>query len=205
MDARYLTIKSAVEGLYKEKGSKFLSFAYPVSTEDEIKSRIHALEKQYFDARHHCYAWVLGAEKKNFRTNDDGEPNHSAGDPIMGQIKSNNLTNVLVVVVRYFGGVKLGVGGLVTAYKTAAADALSRAEIIEKEVREMLKLEFDYAFTAEVMRLIKDYDMEIIDESFAENCVMNVTIYVGVRKELEQRLNIFHATGIDIHYVFYDN
>jgi putative IMPACT (imprinted ancient) family translation regulator len=109
----YITIKSGVQGLYKEKGSKFLAFAYPVESEEEVKQRLLELRKAYYDARHHCYAYVLGAEKEKYRATDDGEPNHSAGDPILGQIRSRNLTNVLVVVVRYFGGVKLGVGGLV--------------------------------------------------------------------------------------------
>ena len=118
----YHTIASGAEGSYKEKGSKFLAFAYPVASEAEVKEKIEALKAKYFDARHHCYAWILGAEKKLYRANDDGEPNHSAGDPILGQLRAMNLTNVLIVVVRYFGGVKLGVGGLVTAYRSAAED-----------------------------------------------------------------------------------
>src|SRR5689334_3258152 len=116
----FLTIESVSEGIFKEKGSKFLAFAYPVSSESDIKLRLEELRKKYFDATHHCYAWMLGSDKKHFRAADDGEPNHSAGAPILGQIKSKNLTNVLVVVVRYFGGTKLGVGGLTQAYKAGA-------------------------------------------------------------------------------------
>ena len=124
------TIKDSAEGLYKEKGSKFLAFAFPVTTEDEIKDCQEKIRKKYFDARHHCYAWILGADKSQLRANDDGEPNHSAGDPILGQIRSRDLTDVLVVVVRYFGGTKLGVSGLIQAYRAAAEDALNNTTII---------------------------------------------------------------------------
>src|SRR5690242_5641679 len=120
----YQTIEKSSDSIYKEKGSRFLAFARPVSSESDVKKVLESLRKEYFDARHHCFAWILGPEKKLFRAFDDGEPNHSAGDPILGQIRSRNLTNVLVVVVRYFGGTKLGVGGLISAYKTAASDAL---------------------------------------------------------------------------------
>src|SRR5687768_4675593 len=120
----YRTIQLPSSGEYKEKGSRFLSFSFPVQTDTEIKAHLAALKKQYYDARHHCYAWILGAEGKNFRAVDAGEPNHSAGDPILGQIRSKGLTNILVVVIRYFGGIKLGVGGLIYAYKTAAEIAL---------------------------------------------------------------------------------
>ncbi len=136
----YRTIQKSATGSYKEKGSKFLAFAFPVTSESEIKENLAALRKEYFDARHHCFAWMLGAEKKLFRSSDDGEPNHSAGDPILGQIRSTNLTDVLIVVVRYFGGVKLGVGGLISAYKAAAEDALKNAIIIEEEVTEKFSI-----------------------------------------------------------------
>lgn len=131
----YLTISDDSEGFYKEKGSKFLSFAFPVHHEEDIKEKLDILRKKYYDARHHCYAYVLGKDKEIFRANDDGEPNHSAGDPILGQIKSNQLTNILIVVVRYFGGVKLGVGGLISAYRTAAAEAISNNVIVEAIVK----------------------------------------------------------------------
>src|SRR5688572_4417432 len=140
----YLTLQAATRGIYKEKGSKFLAFAWPVNTEFEIKEKIDGLRKEYYDARHHCYAWMLGAEKNHFRAFDDGEPNHSAGDPILGQIRSKGITNVLIVVVRYFGGVKLGVGGLINAYKTAAENALNNSAIVEIEISENVNLQFDY-------------------------------------------------------------
>ncbi|MCP4460188.1 MAG: YigZ family protein, partial [Cytophagales bacterium] len=141
---RFFTIQSATSGEYKEKGSKFLAFAFSVSSEAEIKVHLDNLRKEYYDARHHCYAYVLGLENQSFRANDDGEPGHSAGDPILGQIRSFKLTNCLIVVVRYFGGTKLGVGGLVNAYKTAATGALSKSKKIEIIGRLKIDLKFDY-------------------------------------------------------------
>src|SRR5690606_37233297 len=140
MPDTYLTLKQCSQGIYKEKGSKFLTFAYPVQEEQEIKEILEGLKKQYHDARHHCYAYILGKDGQDFRANDDAEPGHSAGTPILGQIRSNNLTNVLVVVVSYFGGIKLGVGGLITAYKTAAAQAIAANEIVTAIVTERLSL-----------------------------------------------------------------
>jgi uncharacterized YigZ family protein len=151
----YLTVAKDSEGFYKEKGSKFLAFAYPVSNEEEIKEKLEALRKQFYDARHFCYGYIFGLAAEHYRANDDGEPNHSAGDPILGQIKSNELTNTLVVVVRYFGGTKLGVGGLITAYKTAAAEALAQNEIIEKPITKSFTLMFPYEEMNEVQRLAK--------------------------------------------------
>ena len=175
-------------GMYKEKGSKFLAFAFPVESEAEIKSKIEALKREYFDARHHCYAWMLGPEKKNFRANDDGEPNHSAGDPILGQIRSRNLTNVLIVVVRYFGGVKLGVGGLITAYKAAAEDALNNAVIIELEVYEKVHLLYDYASTPEVMRLVKEFDVKILHQDFTEGCKMEAELRLRFKDKFLEKV-----------------
>jgi uncharacterized YigZ family protein len=191
----YQTIQSPSEGIYKEKGSKFLAFAYPVNSEEEIKNRIEALKKEYYDARHHCFAWMLGAEKNQFRAFDDGEPNHSAGDPILGQIKSKNLTNVLVVVVRYFGGTKLGVGGLISAYKIAAEDALSRALIIENEVKETLHLQYDYQSTSEVMRLVKEFELEIISQEFTDNCKLTFYLKLHDKKIVLERIKLLQATG----------
>ncbi len=170
----FLTIAGPAQGLYKEKGSRFLSFAFPVASEDDVKRHLADLEKKHFDARHHCFAWVLGPDKALFRTHDAGEPNHSAGDPILGQIRSRNLTNVLVVVVRYFGGVKLGVGGLASAYKLAAADALDHAAIVEKDLEMTIRISYDYAGTADVMRLISDFDLAIEEQSFGADCVMTL-------------------------------
>lgn len=176
MPDTYLTLKRESEGLYKEKGSKFLAFAYPVQNEEEIKEIIARLKKQYHDARHHCYAYILGQDGQDFRANDDGEPGHSAGDPILGQIRSNNLTNVLIVVVRYFGGTKLGVGGLVTAYKTAAAEAILANEIIMEIVTEKVRFHFDYLDMNEVMRLVKELEIKIDKQHFDNRCTMTLLV-----------------------------
>ena len=174
-NATYLTLATVSEGLFKEKGSKFLAFAYPVKTEQEIKGILEGLRKKYFDARHHCYAYILGKNKDVFRTNDDGEPNHSAGDPILGQIRSHSLTNVLIVVVRYFGGTKLGVGGLINAYKTAAAEAILNNQVIETEDRKELTLHFGYQEMNQVMKLVKEYDLEIAAQKFDNICEINLS------------------------------
>lgn len=141
----YQTVQDKGAGLYKEKGSKFLSFAFPVMSEEDAKAHIDQLRKEYHDARHQCFAWAIGVERPQFRVSDDGEPNHSAGDPIFGQIISRNLTNVLVVVVRYFGGTKLGVSGLIVAYRTAVQAALENAGVIEKEICQELSIRYEYA------------------------------------------------------------
>ncbi|HYF70167.1 MAG TPA: YigZ family protein [Ohtaekwangia sp.] len=194
----YHTIQSPAEGSFKDKGSKFLAFAYPVETEDEIKKRLILLKKQYFDARHHCYAWMLGPDKKHHRAFDDGEPNHSAGDPILGQIRSRNLTDVLVVVVRYFGGTKLGVGGLINAYKNATDDALQHAVIIEKEVEMFFTCVFDYPDTPAVMRLIKEYDMRIVEQDFTSSCTMVLAVSLKNRSPIEERFKLMIALGAAI-------
>lgn len=188
MPDTYLTLKSQSQGLYKEKGSKFLAFAYPVNHEQEVKEILESLKKQYHDARHHCYAYILGKDGLDFRANDDGEPGHSAGDPILGQIRSNNLTNTLIVVVRYFGGTKLGVGGLITAYKTAAADAIAANEIITAIVTEEVNFEFDYLDMNEVMRLIKALDLKIITQHFDNRCSMTLEVRQADHAELIEQL-----------------
>ena len=194
----YTTIDRPAEGLYREKGSKFLAFAYPVTSEDEIRTRLGQLRKEFFDARHHCYAWVLGPEKKFFRAVDDGEPNHSAGDPILGQIRSRDITDVLVVVVRYFGGVKLGVGGLVTAYKTAAADALSKTNIISVEVTIPLTVTFSYADTSEVMRVVKEFDLQISAQDFSEGCRLDLQVPLRKKVAVVDRLTLLKAKGLSV-------
>ena len=153
-----------------------MSFAYPVDNEVAIRDRLEALRREYFDARHHCYAWMLGAEKKQYRAADDGEPSHSAGDPILGQIRSNNVTNILIVVVRYFGGIKLGVGGLISAYREAAADVMRCATIVEEEVMVPLRLAYPYERTPEVMRMIKDYHLSVIEQSYDERCQLTARL-----------------------------
>jgi uncharacterized YigZ family protein len=194
----YQTIQIATEGEYKEKGSKFLSFAFPVESEADVKENLALLRKKYFDARHHCYAYIIGADKVKFRANDDGEPNHSAGDPILGQIRSKNLTNVLIVVIRYFGGVKLGVGGLISAYKIAAEEALSKAAIITIDVTVNYQLEFDYAATPEVMRLVKDFELQIVDQVFSERSKMNVKILLKHRVNFLAKVELLKALGTSL-------
>lgn len=194
----YRTIQQPSEGNYKEKGSKFLGFAFPVQSESEVKQKIADLKKQYFDARHHCYAYMLGVDKMKYRSFDDGEPNHSAGDPILGQIRSKNLTNVLVVVVRYFGGVKLGVGGLISAYKMAAENALNNSTVIEKEVLKKYFILYPYVSTPDVMKLIKQYEVEINSQSFEDDCKLEVTIPLRLNKEFEEKVLLLNATGISI-------
>lgn len=159
----YKTLESPSKGLYKEKGSKFFSFAYPVVTENEIKSIIDGLKQEYYDARHHCYAYVLGFDKSAWRANDDGEPSGTAGRPIHNILQSYDLTNALIVVVRYFGGIKLGVSGLINAYKVAANDAISNSAIVERIIFEIYRIEFPYNLINEVMKIIKDYGIQVVE------------------------------------------
>lgn len=196
----FLTIAGPSEGIYKELGSKFLAFAFPVGTETEIKEIIERLKKEYFDARHHCYAWVLGKEKNRYRSFDDGEPNHSAGDPILGQIKSKNLTNILIVVVRYFGGVKLGVGGLIQAYKIAAEEALNNAVIIEYEVTQSVILKYPYESTAEVMRLVKEFDLHINHQEFLEECLLQAEVKQKFVDLFASKAELLKVTGHRISF-----
>lgn len=170
----FLTIKAPSEGVYKEKGSKFFAYAYPITSENEAQAKVKSLKKEFYDARHHCYAFTFGKDQEKFRAADDGEPANSAGAPILGQIRSFNLTNVLVVVVRYFGGTKLGVPGLINAYKTSTKDALQQAEIIEGFELLDITLHFDYFQMNEVMKTIKDYNLKIVHRDFNLNCVIHL-------------------------------
>lgn len=170
MEDTYKTIAVASEGLFKDKGSKFIAYAFPVTTEDQIKDIIQAIKKEHYSARHHCYAWRLGHEKLLFRANDDGEPSSTAGKPILGQIQSFDLTNILIVVVRYFGGTLLGVSGLINAYRNAAIDVINQAEIVEKLVEKNLLIEFDYGVMNDVMKLFKDEKLVQIDPEFDLRC-----------------------------------
>lgn len=194
----YQTLRAPTQGSYKEKGSKFLAFAYPVASEDEIKANLEVLKREYFDARHYCYAWMLGPDRKMFRAFDDGEPNHSAGDPILGQIRSRNMTNVLVVVVRYFGGIKLGVGGLISAYKTAAEDALNAAVIVEREVVERTTLQYDYSATPEVMKMVKEFDLTIINQDFLQDCKLAVDVPLRHKEKFMMKVGLMNALGIPL-------
>ncbi|MFD2513719.1 IMPACT family protein [Pontibacter locisalis] len=184
MEDTYYTIEAPSEGLYKEKGSKFIALAYPVYSEEDVKEVLAELRKKYYDARHHCYAYSLGADKSRYRANDDGEPNHSAGDPILGQIRSADLSNILVVVIRYFGGTKLGVSGLINAYKTATADAIAHATIKEEHETLLLQAHYTYPQMNDVMSLVKEYDLQVRDQQFELDCKLTME----VRKKLEEEI-----------------
>lgn len=194
----YQTVQNKGMSTYKEKGSKFLAFAFPVKSEAHAKTHIDQLRKEYHDARHHCFAWVIGADRSQFRASDDGEPNHTAGDPILGQIRSRNLTNVLVVVVRYFGGVKLGVSGLIAAYRAAAHDALEKAGIIEKEITQELSIRYEYAYTPEVMRLIKDFELTIVRQDYQRDCYISAKIKLKLKEVFLEKTSVLIATGTDL-------
>ncbi len=191
----YHTITKTSEGLYKEKGSKFIAIASSVENEADVKACLESLRKQYYDARHHCYAYVIGEDYSQFRANDDGEPNHSAGDPILGQIRSKNLTNTLVVVIRYFGGTKLGVSGLIHAYKTAAEEALRENVIIKVAITDAVEITFDYESTNEVMRLVKDLDLKIVSQKYEADCSLTVKVQVDQTEMLLKKLQLLKDTG----------
>jgi len=188
LDDTYKTIAKLVEGTYSEKRSKFLAFAIPVRSLDEVKEYLKFYEKKYFDARHVCYAYMLGAERVDFRANDNGEPSGTAGKPILGQINSFGLTDVLIVVVRYFGGIKLGTSGLIVAYKAAAQDALNAAEIIEKTVDADISFLFEYPFMNDVMRIVKEESPEIVSQDFDNDCLMTLRIRKSQFDRLKERL-----------------
>jgi uncharacterized YigZ family protein len=184
----YQTIASLSEGLYKEKGSKFLAFAHPVESVDAVKTHLEQYRKTYYDARHVCFAYVLGPDAAETRSSDDGEPSGTAGRPILGQIQSFGLTNVLVVVIRYFGGILLGTGGLVVAYKSAAADALQQATILEKTVDVEFAVRFEFPFMNEVMKLVKSMDVQLLGQDYDTDCGMRLRIRKGSAQRLENAL-----------------
>ena len=180
---KYKEIKSATIGVYKEKGSKFIAYSFPVHSEENVKEKLEEIKKLEHSARHHCYAYILNPDKSAQRANDDGEPSSTAGKPILGQILSNDLTNILIVVGRYFGGVKLGVPGLIRSYKTAALDAISNSEIITKIIKEQFAVSFKYPQMNEVMRLVKEYNLEVVNTDFQIEC--NLIFAVAKRKSEE--------------------
>lgn len=196
----FRTIVEPSDGIFKESGSKFLAFAYPVQSEAEIKAKMEFVKKKYFDATHHCFAWMLGPNQERFRAFDDGEPNHSAGDPILGQIRSRKLTNILVVVVRYFGGTKLGVGGLIQAYKSAADAALTQATITERSVERIYTLMFPYQQTSEMMRLLKSFEAKPLEQRYGEACELQVPIKLREASEFEGQLKLLQALGQPISF-----
>ena len=188
IDDTFKTIAAPAEGTYSEKRSKFLAFAIPVRTQDEVKELVKEYQKKYYDARHACYAYMLGHERKDFRANDNGEPSGTAGKPILGQINSNELTDILIIVVRYFGGIKLGTSGLIGAYKTAAADAIANATIIEKTVDDDVTVFFEYPFLNDVMRIVKEEEPQVVEQVFEMDCKMTLRIRRSKMGRLRSRL-----------------
>lgn len=194
----FFTINKIGRGLYKEKGSKFLAFAYPVSNQEVVHQTLEELRKKYYDARHHCYAYILGKEGNEVRANDDGEPNHSAGDPILGQIRSKNLTNTLIVVVRYFGGTKLGVSGLIQAYKIASEEALKNTPSIKQFITSAIHISYPYSSTNEVMKLVDRYDLVIVAQDFAENCSLRANVVISKLGQIKEDIQLLIDTGSEI-------
>lgn len=184
----YRTIASISEGYITEQRSKFISFAIPVKTPEEVKEHIDVYRKKYYDARHVCWAYMLGADRMIYRVNDDGEPSSTAGKPILGVINSNELTDILIVVIRYFGGVKLGTSGLIVAYRQAAQDAVAHAEIIEKTVDEDISVLFEYPFLNSVMKIVKEDNPQIISQHFDMDCEMTLRIRKGEADKLRSKL-----------------
>ena len=197
-DDTYKTIKASAEGIYKEKGSKFLAFAIPVTTETEIKGHVEKIKKEYYDARHHCYAYILGHDKAAYRVNDDGEPSGTAGKPILGQLLSHDITDCLIVVVRYFGGTKLGVSGLIQAYKEAAADVIAVSNVIEKTVDTVIRLDFSYMVMNDIMRIIKDEQPQIREQIFDNLCSMTLAIRQSKAQTLIGKLSKVSGATIEV-------
>ncbi len=188
----YNTIAAPATGLYKDKGSKFLAYAFPVDTEAEVKQHVQQLKKEFFDARHHCYAYRIGLAGEQWRANDDGEPSSTGGKPILGQLLSNELTNILVVVVRYFGGIQLGVPGLIHAYRSATADALEHAQVVEKTAMETLTIKFPYLEMNNVMKLLKDQQLDILEQHFDNDCEMKIAVPLGKKERVMALLPVAH-------------
>ena len=188
MTDEYKTISGTSEGYYTEKRSKFLAFAHHVDTLDEVKDLLAQYRKKYYDARHVCYAYMLGAAREDFRANDDGEPSSTAGRPILGQINSNELTNILIVVVRYYGGVNLGTSGLIVAYREAASDAIAHANVETRQIEEIVKYSFAYPQMNDVMRIVKDMNPRIVSQTFENTCEIVLSIRKSEAEQLRSRL-----------------
>ena len=188
MEDTYRTISDLSEGYYTEKRSRFLSFALPVRTPDEVKTQLDIYRKKYYDARHVCWAYMLGPDRTTFRANDDGEPSSTAGKPILGQINSNNLTDILIIVVRYFGGIELGTSGLIVAYRSAAAEAIAAARIEERTIDETITITFEYPHLNSVMRIVKEDKPDVLTQSFELTCEMTLRIRQSRMDALKSRL-----------------
>lgn len=198
MEDFYKTIEHPAEGYLTEKKSKFISHIVPVKSAEEVKEIVEEHRKKYYDARHVCWAYMLGWEREEFRANDDGEPSGTAGKPILGQINSAELTDVLILVVRYFGGTLLGTGGLIRAYKEAAADAIAHAEIVEKTVDDRIVIRFEYPLLNEVMRLLKQYEEVQWTQEFRENCRMDLSIRRSLSTRLREQLSSLHGVEVSL-------
>lgn len=197
MQDSFKSIKERSEGFFKDRGSKFFAFAYPVETEEEIKEILDLLRKEHHSARHHCYAWRLGKEIISYRTNDDGEPSSTAGKPILGQLQSYNLTNVLIVVVRYFGGTLLGTSGLINAYRSAASNAIQNAQVVINNIEAIFRLTFTYNEMNEVMRILKQEGLNIISTMFEDICKLEFSVRKSDADKVEQLFNRFHGVTIE--------
>ncbi len=195
----YYTITKNSEAIFKDKGSRFLAYAYPVEDEAEIRARLEALRKEYYDATHHCYAWRINPQEERTRANDDGEPSGTAGKPILGQILSRELTNILIVVVRYFGGTKLGVPGLINAYKESAREVIARSEIVEKTVNAHFKVHFSYLAMNDVMKVIKDMQPKIISQQFDNLCESVLAIRRSMAGQIKDRLE--KCEGVNVEFI----
>lgn len=196
MNDTYHTIAKPGTGYFKDRGSKFFSFAYPLATEDQVKEILTALKKEHHSARHHCYAWRLGTEEILYRANDDGEPSSTAGKPILGQLQSFDVTNVLLVVVRYFGGTLLGASGLINAYKNAAADALKNAEILTKTVERTFRLNFTYSQINEVMQIVKQENLNVVNTKFEEKCELQFSVRKLEAEKVKEIFGNFYGVEI---------
>jgi uncharacterized YigZ family protein len=194
----YRTIKALSQGVYKEKGSRFIAFAYPVSSQEEIKPIIDKIRKEYHDAKHHCYAYMLGQDRQTWRVNDDGEPSGTAGKPILGQINSADLTNILIVVVRYFGGTLLGVSGLINAYRSAAAGAIKNSEIIEKTLHEYHEITFPYSAMNDVMKILKEEGAGQSGQKMDMECTVKISFRLMAKERILNRLS--RIEGLKIRY-----
>jgi len=195
----YITIKSSSEGIYKEKGSRFMAFAFPVSNQEEIKPIIDKIRKEHHEARHHCYAYMIGPERMTWRVNDDGEPSGTAGRPILGQINSFGLTNILIVVSRYFGGTLLGVSGLINAYRSASADAIKNGEIIECTMQEFYEITYQYISMNAVMTILKEEDIAQSDQSFDLECRIKLNFRASEKEKILNRLS--RIEGLKYRYI----
>lgn len=193
----YRTIRSVSKGIYREKGSRFMSFAIPVSSLEEIKPILESYRKEYHDARHHCYAYMIGYDKSSWRSNDDGEPSGTGGRPILGQINSNDLTGILIIVVRYFGGTLLGVSGLINAYRSASADAIASSEIIECVVHDYYRVTFPYSSMNDVMKIIKDENLVQSEQHFELECSIRTGIRLSVKEHALSRFGTINNLRLE--------